>query len=235
MDLRHEFAFYQWHFLLCFNLIMDTIHSRHTSCVNADLAESDLCRNPPDDLDELVACYDSTLRAVMDKQAPVQTCTIVVRPRIPWYTDDIWQAKKERQKAERKWRSSKLEFDMAVFKRKRNAVNNLLNKARREFYTDFIEENSLNHRRLFRASKRLLNVSRDDGLPPNLHAPTFVNHLGQYFVTKIETIQRKLDIELFDSVTSLFNSVPDDSPSVSVPLLTDFENVSTSDVASLIR
>ena len=150
----------------------------------------------------------------------------VVRPRVPWYTDDIRQAKKERRKAERKWRSSKLEFDLAVFKRKRNAVNNLLNKARREFYTNFIEENSLNQRRLFRASKRL---------PPNLHAPTFVNDLGQYFVTKIETIQRKLDIESFDSVTSLFDSVPDDSPSMSVPLFTDFENVSASDVASLIR
>ena len=71
-------------------------------------------------------------------------------------------------------------------------------------------------------------MSRDDGLPPNLHAPTFVNDLGQYFVTKIETIQRKLDIESFDSVA-------DGSPSVSVTLFTDFENVSTSDVALLIR
>ena len=25
MDHRHEFAFYEWHFLLTFNLIMDTI------------------------------------------------------------------------------------------------------------------------------------------------------------------------------------------------------------------
>ena len=68
-------------------------------------------------------------------------------------------------------------------------------------------------------------MSRDDGLPPNLHAPTFVNDVGQYFVTKIETIQRKLDIESFDSVISLFDSVPDDSPSVFVPLFTDFENL----------
>ena len=71
-----------------------------------------------------------------------------------------------------------------------------------------------------------VNESSDDGLPPNLHAPTFVKDLGQYFLTKIETIQRKLDIESFHSVTSLFDSVPDDSLSVSVPLFTDFENVS---------
>ena len=65
----------------------------------------------------------------MDKHAPVQTRRIVVRPHVPWYMDDIRKAKKERQKAERKWRSSKLEFDLAVFKRKCNAVNNSLNKA----------------------------------------------------------------------------------------------------------
>ena len=132
------------------------IKSVDVESVNADLAVSDLCRNPPDDLDELVACYDSTLRAVMNKHAPVQTRMMVVRPRVPWYMDDIRQAKKERRKAERKWRSSKLESDLAVFKRKRNAVTNLLNRARREFYTNFIEENSGDQRRLFRASKRLL-------------------------------------------------------------------------------
>ena len=116
----------------------------------------------------------------MDKHAPVQTRTIVVRPRVPWYTDDIRQAKKERRRAERKWRSSKLEFDLAVFKRKRNAVNNLLDKARRAFYTNFIEENSGDQRRLFRPSKHLLNVSRDYGSPPTLHAPMLVDDLGHY-------------------------------------------------------
>ena len=45
------------------------IKSLDVESVNAALAESDLCRNPPDDLDELVACYNSTLRAVMDKHA----------------------------------------------------------------------------------------------------------------------------------------------------------------------
>ena len=115
------------------------IKSVDVESVNADLAESDLCRNPPDD--ELVTSYDSTLRAVMNKHAPVQTRTMVVRPRVPWYTDDIRQAKKKRRKAERIWRSSKLESDLAVFKRKRNAITNLLNRARREFYTNFIEEN----------------------------------------------------------------------------------------------
>ena len=76
---------------------------------------------------------------------------------------------------------SKLNSNLIAFKIKRNAVNNLMNKARQAFHTNFIEENSFHQRKLFRASKRLFNQSQDDGLPPNLHAPTFANDLGKYF------------------------------------------------------
>ena len=85
----------------------------------------------------------------MNKHDPVQTRTIVVRPCVPWYTDDIRQAKKDRRKAERKWRSSKLESDLAVFKRKRNAVTNLLNRARREFYTILLKRIAATNRGYF--------------------------------------------------------------------------------------
>ena len=40
---------------------------------------------------------------------------------------------------------------------KRNAVVSLMNKARKEFYTNFIEENSCDQRKVFKASKSLLN------------------------------------------------------------------------------
>ena len=101
--------------------------------LNDDLAKSDLCKNPPHDLEELVISYNKTLKAVLDKHAPVKTRTIVVRPRVPWYTDEIRHAKRERRKAERRWRLSKLDSDVVAFKIKRNAVNNLINNARRAF------------------------------------------------------------------------------------------------------
>ena len=137
--------------------------------LNDDLANSGLCKNPPDDLEELLLSYNKTLIAVLDKHAPVKTRTIVMRPQVPWYTDEIRQAKRERRKAERRWRLSKLDSDLAVFKVKRNAVNNLMNKARQAFYTKLIEDNSCNQRKLFRVSKRLFNQSQ---LPPNRNAPT---------------------------------------------------------------
>ena len=114
--------------------------------LNTSLANSDLCKHPPENLEDLVSCYSKTLQTAMDKQAPLQTWTVVSRPRVPWYNDEIRQAKRDRRKAEKKWRRTKLHSDLTEFKIKRNTVNNLLYKARREFYTDFIAENSHDQR-----------------------------------------------------------------------------------------
>ena len=69
-----------------------------------------------------------------------------------------------------------------------------MNKERGQFYTNFIEENSCDQKKLFLASKRLFNQYQDDGLPPNFHAPTFVRDIGKYFVAKIDTIQKQLKV-----------------------------------------
>ena len=123
-------------------LSIRTVSYRKWKSVNLDslstsLANSDLCKHPPENLEELVSCCNKTLQTAMDKHAPLQTRTIVSRPRVPWYNDEIRQAKKDRRKAEKKWRRTKLHSDLTEFKIKRNTVTNLLYKARREFYTDF--------------------------------------------------------------------------------------------------
>ena len=72
-------------------------------------------------------------------RAPVKTRTVVVRAQVSWYTDEIRQARRQRQKAERRWRLSKLDSDLALFKAKSNGVNNhIYNKARQAFYTKYI-------------------------------------------------------------------------------------------------
>ena len=198
--------------------------------LNDELANSEVCKNPLDDLEELLLSYNKTLLAVLDKHAPVKTRTIIMRPQVPWYKDEIRQAKRERRKAERRWRLSKLDSDLAVFKVKRNAVNNLMNKARQAFYTKLIEDNSCNQQKLFRVSKRLFNQSQ---LPPNLNAPTFANDVGKYFVSKIDTIQRQIDADITDLPASA--STPANGFTRSTPSLSAFKILSANSVKSLIH
>jgi hypothetical protein len=100
------------------------------SSLNRDIPMSDLCTNPPNDLDELVACYNNTLKAHFDKYALLKTKTITVRPRVPWFNEQLRKAKRERRNAERKWRVSKSDVDFINFKGKRNLVNTLMCRAR---------------------------------------------------------------------------------------------------------
>ena len=101
--------------------------------LNEDLAISELCQNPSDDLQELVSYYNNTLMAALDKHAPLMTRTIVQRPRVPWFSQKIREAKRQRRKAEKRWGKSRLESDLAAFKAKRNFTTRLMKRLGRSF------------------------------------------------------------------------------------------------------
>ena len=67
-----------------------------------DIRNSSLCRDPPNTLDELVECYNNTLRSVLDKHAPVRARHLKSQSRPPWFNDEIVKARRERRGAERK-------------------------------------------------------------------------------------------------------------------------------------
>ena len=70
----------------------------------------------------------------------------------------------------------------------RNRVTFLSNKARTVYYTNFITENSTDQRRLFRASKSLLNLSKGSGLPLSTNDYQLANDFGKFFAQKIADI-----------------------------------------------
>ena len=48
-----------------------------------DLRKSRLCQDPPDALTDLVSCHGLTMTSLLDKHAPIQKETIMVRPQVP--------------------------------------------------------------------------------------------------------------------------------------------------------
>jgi len=65
-----------------------------------------------------------------------------------------------------------------------------MNKARRSYYSQFIEkENSSNQSKLFRESKCLLNIQADKILPPHTDAVKLAN---DDFVRKVTAVRFKL-------------------------------------------
>ena len=85
-----------------------------------------LCQDSPDSLNDLVQCYNTTLAAAIDSHASVVTKTIKVRPFIPWYSNDINEARRERRRAERNLLRSGDISALTVFKAKKNFTIHLM-------------------------------------------------------------------------------------------------------------
>ena len=88
--------------------------------LSSDIINSDLLRNPPTELNDLVECYDSTISDIFEQHAPVQEKEIVLRPHAPWYTDSIRLAKHAWRRAERKWMKTQLTVDREWIERETN-------------------------------------------------------------------------------------------------------------------
>ena len=155
-----------------------------TTAFMEDLSASRLCRDPPSQSDELVDCYNTTLAELLDRYAPLKTKTVTVRPQVPWYSDEIRVAKRERKRAERRWRSTGTAADLDLFKKHKNYVTHLLKEAKSAFLAEFIDQNADHQGELFRAVKDLLVEKNTLCFSDYTDKSALVNDLGRYFVEK---------------------------------------------------
>lgn len=186
-----------------------------------DISSSALIAKTPTQLEDILECYNTTLSAILDKHAPVNKKILTIRPRVPWYNQEIRSAKRLRRQAEKQWRSVKSEQNRQEFKKHRNRTTYLMNKFRKEFYTNFVNEHSHNQRKLFIATKSLLNMNTDRPLPPCEDKTSLANDFGEYFINKIRKIRSQMDETntsgeedepcLINTVLCIFNPVTEDT------------------------
>ena len=166
----------------------------------------------------------------LDRHAPIITKTVTKRPSVPWSNDDVKSAKKEKRRAERKWRRTKLHSDFIDFKAKKNIATCVMKRARTTYYTDLIQGSSDDSRRLFKCAKSLFNQEADLTFPGYNDKTKLANDIGKFFAQKIERIRTALDTaasNLCPTATEpLYTSCPTQ--------LTSFTELSEEDVKGLI-
>ena len=79
------------------------------------------------------------------------------RCRLPWYTEEIMEARRLRRKLERKWRKSHLDQDRSCYLDQVNLVNDMITRAKTSFFRVKISE--ANSKDLFGTVNNLLNIS----------------------------------------------------------------------------
>ena len=81
-----------------------------------DIRKSSLILAQSESAADLVDQYNNILRALLDQHAPVRTKVVTVRPRVPWYTDELHEAKSRKRRLERKMLKSGSEIDRQMYK-----------------------------------------------------------------------------------------------------------------------
>ena len=125
-------------------------------------------------------------------------------------------------------------MDFVDFKRKRTNVTNLMNKARDEFYSKFIENNGTDQRKLLSTAKKLLGASDVLNFPIHLDKTVLANDVGKFFVRKIEHIRQDTDSICLSSAD---RHVPPDGEASDITdeLLRSFSNLNERNVCELIK
>ena len=87
-----------------------------------DIAKSNLCLqgcvgcpSSCEDFDKFIQSYNSTLSSILDRHAPLKPKVVRSRPQVPWYNQEIAEAKRKRLKDERTWRKTKSAEDLLVW------------------------------------------------------------------------------------------------------------------------
>ncbi|CAG2217216.1 unnamed protein product [Mytilus edulis] len=179
-----------------------------------DIVDCFSCTGIDSSVEQQVEHYRGNLSNIFDKHAPVTIKSVVLRPNTEWYSDDLNNAKRDKRKAERKWRDSKLEVHHQIFKEKCRTFGKLLYIDKETYYSSKIENCGNDHKQLFKLTKHLMGKQQQTPLPSSSSDLELSNSFADFFVNKVVTIRDGLrdqneDVEtrralLYSEVEELF-------------------------------
>ena len=194
-----------------------------------DIQNSALYNKPAENISEAFRQYNETLEKIYEKHAPLKSKVVTIRPNVLWYNETIRQAKRERKRAERKWRKTKLVVDRQIYLEKKKAVNKLCDQAKKKFYAQKITDCKNDQKQLFKVVDTLLHKPKETPLPAHESPEELANRFATFFIEKIEKIRQQLEVVRSNSK----NNQNSQSQKIA-KVLTTFDPASEEEIRKLI-
>ena len=134
------------------------------------------------------------LHSTLDKHAPVARRLIIDRTHSPWYNSvgpELLKAKRERRKAEKRWRTSGLTVHRQIFQLTRNKVTDIVHRAKSAFFSSKIFA-CTTAKQLFSVANNILGKV-NTSLPTEYSVHELPQKFADFFTSKIILIRQKLD------------------------------------------
>ena len=186
------------------------------------------------DPSEAVDTYNSVLRSIFDKHAPVITKKITSRRQARWYTPEIRESKRACRRAERKMRKRKpcLQDDVDSFDAISKQSNQLIHSAKEAYYTDAVKSATGNQKEVFRVSKSLLGLKQEVTYPDNVPRDQLCDKFSDFFQDKIIKIRDKIESDGCSISDTLRRAI---EPAFVGNKMDSFLQLSTDEVSKLIN
>jgi len=194
-----------------------------------DIQESSLIKSPPNNLSNLVDMYNETLKTILEKHAPTTTKEVIDRQRSPWYCNEIKQTKRDRRKAERRWRKSKLIVHYDILKEHRKLVNQLCSKAKSTYYCSKFQQHDMDQKKLYQLANDLLHRKENAILPTHKSPTDLADHFAEFFTDKIKKIRTNLAPDLSVNITNMENTAAE------IPKMQQLSKIADVDLKKIIQ
>jgi hypothetical protein len=210
-----------------------TVTFRNLKDINLDAFEKDirnssLYLSPADNAEDLADQYSTELTRIFDHHAPLKTKRVSLRPKNPWMTPAIMEAKLHRRSLERTWRRNPTQLNRSRLTKQTHFCNRLMSKAKSAYYTGIIKENSKDQRCLWKAFNKILHRQSVRLLPDSTSIEELARNFGEFFINKISLIRASFSNSGSDNVDTC------DPVQPGLTHITGFSPISEADVKRLI-
>ncbi len=180
------------------------IKSRKLREVNPDLLRKDIqtsslisLQHTVSGVDDFAAKFFNVLRKIIDNHAPVTARTVVLRPHAPWYCDTLREAKREKRRCERKYKTTNLTVHKEIYKDQCKKYQEQLTSAKTNFHRQQIAD--AEDRNLFRIVDTLTKPKAESALPSHDDPKELADRFVGYFSHKVESLRARLDEQSTDT------------------------------------
>ena len=141
-------------------------------------------------MDDRIKNYNDVIKTSVNLTYPVISKKIKIVPDAPWFDTEYKELRKQRRKAEKKFKKTLLPEDKERFINLRKETTTLANAKKKEYCTKKIEECNRKTKALFNCVNRLLDIKQDTVLPSHESEMELANRFVSYFKEKIDSIRK---------------------------------------------
>ena len=200
-----------------------TITYRDIKSLNKEQFISSLYNAPWDcafvfeDSNDVIDCWYNIFNDIVDEHLPFKEKRVKRRIQPKWFTNDIAQAIKSRDRLLNVAKQSKLDTDWSNFRKEKNRVTKLIRETKKTYFKDKVAENKQNPRKLWNLIKGLSKDGSShegvrrliEGDESILEKMTIAETLNSFFInqqnTTSATLGSDLELTIDQSLASVVN------------------------------